>query len=226
MTLPAINFQDVSARYGRHQALQDVSVTVAPGSLLAVAGPNGAGKSTFLKLAAGLLRPSAGTVQAPSTLAYLPQASTLQRDMPLTVLQAVCTAYWPVLGNWGEIDQDRQDKARAALHEVGLMGFETRQLSALSGGQFQRLLFARLILQDATTILLDEPFAAIDTTTTKVLLQLIQSWHREGRTILCVLHDLGLVRRYFPQLLLLDTTCRGYGATTDLAAAGLLMDEI
>jgi zinc/manganese transport system ATP-binding protein len=101
----------------------------------------------------------------------------------------------------------------AALHAVGLDGFSTRPLDTLSGGQMQRALFARVILQDAPVVLLDEPFAAIDDRTVGDLMHLVDHWHREGRTVVAVLHDIELVRRHFPQTLLLAREPIAWGAT-------------
>ena len=218
-----ISLQNVSAGYGARLALRNISATIATGALVAVAGPNGAGKSTLLKLIAGVLRLRSGTVEKPALLSYLPQRDAVQRDFPIDALQAVTTGFWPTLGNGGAITAAHCARARAALHEVGLQGLENRQIGELSGGQFQRLLFARVILADAPVILLDEPFTGVDRATVQTLLQLILGWHREGRTVLCVLHDDRLIEKYFPQTLLVDGSGGARLATThDLIAANLL----
>lgn len=223
MTAPAISFDHVTAGYGRHSVLRDFTASFNTGTLTAIAGANGAGKSTLIKLATGMLRASSGTVHAPGQLAYLPQLANIQRDFPLTALTAVCTGYYRQHGHGGAITTAQRQRARMALHEVGLNKCENRLLSELSGGQFQRLLFARVLVEDAPVILLDEPFAAVDAATTRTLLQLIHDWHREGRTVLCVLHDFALIRKYFPSTLLLqDNGTFRHGPTDELAAAGLL----
>lgn len=105
---------------------------------------------------------------------------------------------------------------QVALQQVGLAGFNQRSLDSLSGGQLQRVLFARLLLEDAPLILLDEPFAAVDEATTADLLALIQQWHQQGRTIIAVLHDLHQVRSHFPKCLLLARDVFGLGATAEV----------
>ncbi|MCX7374302.1 MAG: ATP-binding cassette domain-containing protein, partial [Alphaproteobacteria bacterium] len=106
---------------------------------------------------------------------------------------------------------------------VGLRGFEARGVGSLSAGQFQRLLFARLLMQDAPILLLDEPFTALDERTATDMLALLRRWHGEGRTIIAVLHDLDLVRREFPRTLLLARDCVAWDATeTALTAANRL----
>jgi zinc/manganese transport system ATP-binding protein len=104
----------------------------------------------------------------------------------------------------------------AAIGAVGLSGFERRPIGTLSGGQMQRMLFARLIAQDAGLILLDEPFAAIDARTSAELLGLVQRWHREGRTVLAALHDIDLVKATFPETLLLAREPVAWGRTGEV----------
>jgi zinc/manganese transport system ATP-binding protein len=227
---PLVTLDNVTVRYGRCVALSDVSGAFGAGSLTAVAGPNGAGKSTLLKVIAGVIRPSEGRVTRCETcarkLAYLPQTTSVQRDFPISVLQAVCTGFWPEAGSFGAVRGDRLARARAALAEVGLEEIEERQIGSLSGGQFQRLLFARVILQDARIILLDEPFAAVDAATTLKLIQILLGWHREGRMIICVLHDLLMIRKYFPESFLLAGKCLGRGHTHELFEQKLLSFDL
>src|SRR3546814_7233002 len=97
---------------------------------------------------------------------------------------------------------DLHDRVHSALESVGLADFGPRIVGTLSGGQLQRALFARLLLHDADTLLLDEPFSAVDRHTTEDLMAVLQKWHAEGRTVIAVLHDMELVRACFPQALL------------------------
>ena len=106
---------------------------------------------------------------------------------------------------------------------VGLTGFERRPISTLSGGQMQRALFARLLLQDASLILLDEPFTAIDAKTTADLLDLVRRWHEEARTVVAVLHDLEVVRRVFPRTLLIAREPVAWGETAEVLKADNLL---
>lgn len=223
-----VTFENVTVRYGRHVALHDISGHFHQGSLTAIAGPNGAGKSTLLKLIVGMLKPRTGrvTVQKDVSVAYLPQMTSLQHDFPLSVLQAVCTGFWSVAGNVDGITADMRKQALNALAEVGLEGFGDRQISSLSGGQFQRLLFARVMVQNASLILLDEPFAAVDAETTGKLIQLLLQWHRQGRTIICVLHDLLLIQKYFPDSFVLAGKCLGHGHTHKMLEQKLLSFDL
>ena len=224
----AVTLEKVSVRYGRQKALEEISAEFKAGSLTAVAGPNGAGKSTLLKTIAGILRPTSGEMKfhlSDTRVAYLPQAANIQRDFPLSVLQVVLTGFWGHVGNFGAITSLMHASALHAIKEVGLEGLEKRQISELSGGQFQRMLFARLMAQDANVILLDEPFTAIDGETTQRLIQILLRWHEEKRTVICVLHDL-LIRKFFPESFVLAGKCLGSGHTHDLFDQKLLSFDL
>ena len=135
----------------------------------------------------------------------------------------VATGLWRSTGLFGGIGRRQQAKVLGALAAVGLNGFERRTIGTLSGGQMQRLLFARVLLQDARLIVLDEPFNAIDTKTSADLLALVKRWHREGRTVLAALHDMDLVRDHFPETLLLARGPVAWGATSEVLTAENLM---
>jgi zinc/manganese transport system ATP-binding protein len=212
----AITLENLTVTYQRHPALHHVSGCFEKGSLTAVIGPNGAGKSTLLKSILGLIRINSGSViTAPprKRIAYLPQQADIERSFPISVFDCVLLGYWQRMGLFGRVDPAMHRRAHAALAAVGLDGFEQRSVGSLSAGQFQRVLFARILLQDAELILLDEPFNAIDTRTTSDLLAIAQSWHAEGRTVIAVLHDYDQVRAQFPQALLLARNVVAWGAT-------------
>lgn len=230
MDKPLIELEEVSFSYGAHKALQNVTGHFHAGTLTAVAGPNGAGKSTLLKTIAGIIKPRAGRVviadEVKNRIGYLPQISAMARDYPISVLQAVSAGLWPEMGNAGRLTKARKARIRVALADVGLAGFEERQIGSLSGGEFQRLLFARLRLQNPLVLLLDEPFAAIDAETTAKLIRLLLDWHKEGRTIICVLHDLMLIHKYFPESFVLAGRCMGRGHTHELFEKKLLSFDL
>jgi zinc/manganese transport system ATP-binding protein len=224
-SVSAIRLQDLTLGYDRHPAVHHLSGEIAAGSLTAIVGPNGAGKSTLLKGIAGALAPLGGGVSVARgrRLAYLPQSAELDRSFPIHVYDLVAMGLWNRAGIFGRIGRGSAAKVEAAIAAVGLSGFERRAIGALSGGQMQRALFARLLLQDADIILLDEPFTAIDARTTADLLALVQRWHGESRTVVAVLHDIETVRRAFPQTLLLARESVAWGETADvLTPANLL----
>jgi zinc/manganese transport system ATP-binding protein len=215
-----IHFSNLTLGYDRHPAVHHLNGEVAQGSLLAVVGPNGAGKSTLFRSIVGILKPLAGSVDLggidPRDIAYLPQSADIDRSFPISVFDFVGMGLWRSKGIMGGFDRRDQAKIEQALIAVGLSGFERRGIGTLSGGQMQRVLFARLILQDARVIVLDEPFNAIDAKTSDDLLSLVLRWHGEGRTVIAALHDIELVREKFPQTLLLARTPVAWGATHDV----------
>jgi zinc/manganese transport system ATP-binding protein len=210
-----VALRSVTVRYGRRLALDAVSGEFAPGSLTAIVGANGAGKSTLLAAIAGTVRLAAGTVACPARrrLAYLPQLAALDPDYPMTVDELIVLGGWREFGAFRAPSSALRERAAAAAAAVGLAGHAARRIGELSVGERQRALFARLMMQDARVVLLDEPFAAVDAQTMATLLGLITQWHREGRTIMAVLHDLDLVRARFPATLVLARRCIAWGAT-------------
>jgi zinc/manganese transport system ATP-binding protein len=223
-----IKFHNVTLGYDRHPAVHHLNGEVASGALLAVIGPNGAGKSTLLRGLAGILKPLAGSIHLGGLdikdIAYLPQTADIDRSFPISVFDFVGSGLWRSIGFFGGIGKTAREKILAALAAVGLNGFENRSIGTLSGGQMQRMLFARVLLQDARLIVLDEPFNAIDAKTSIDLLALVRRWHGEGRTVLAALHDLDMVRANFPDTLLLARGPVAWGPTAEtLTSENLLV---
>jgi zinc/manganese transport system ATP-binding protein len=227
MSGAAIRFDNVTVVYDRHPAVHHVSGSFAAGTLTAIAGPNGAGKSTLVKALMGELPLAEGSIDrgglSVHDFAYLPQAAEIDRHFPLTVADTVILGVWRDIGAFGGMTPGNAAKARQALEAVGLQGFERRHIGSLSAGEFQRVLFARLLLQNAKVIILDEPFTAIDARTTRDLLRIIGRWHQDGRTVIAVLHDFERIQAHFPQTLLLAREIIDWGPTaTALSPANLL----
>ena len=216
----ALRFSNLTLGYERHPAVHHLDGEIEKGSLLAVVGPNGAGKSTLFKGIVGTLRPLAGRIERGGLtvrdIAYLPQIADIDRTFPINVYDMVSMGLWRRSGLFGGIGRKERAQIETALAAVGLTGFEDRPIATLSGGQMQRTLFARLLLQDADLIVLDEPFNAIDTKTCADLLDLVRRWHRERRTVLAALHDIDLVQATFPQALLLARTPVAWGPTREV----------
>lgn len=222
----ALAFDDLTLGYDRHPAVHHLTGEIASGALVAIVGPNGAGKSTLLKGIAGALKPLQGGIgRGPQAkrIAYLPQSAEIDRSFPISVYDLVAMGLWSRAGLFGRIGRADHDRIEQALTAVGLAGFERRPVGTLSGGQMQRALFARLLLQDADLILLDEPFTAIDARTAADLLDLVGRWHAEKRTVVAVLHDLDMVRRAFPQTLLIAREPVAWGATGEALSAENLL---
>jgi zinc/manganese transport system ATP-binding protein len=217
----AVTLRDVTVSYRGHPAVHHLSGAFVPGVLTAVVGPNGAGKSSLLGAMGGTVREFDGAIERDPALrvAYLPQASALDRSFPVRVHEVVAMGLWSRIGSFGGLRPEDRSGVSQALAAVGLSGFGQRWLGELSAGQAQRVLFARVLMQDAGLILLDEPFNAIDARTTADLLTLLHRWTRESRTVIAVLHDLEQVREHFEQVLLLARERVAWGPTAEVLKA-------
>jgi zinc/manganese transport system ATP-binding protein len=215
-----VQFRDLTLGYDRHPAVHHLDGEVPRGALMAVVGPNGAGKSTLFKGIVGVLPPLAGRIDLcglkTRDIAYLPQAAELDRSFPINVYDLVAMGLWRRTGLFGGVGAKERDRIHHAIEAVGLTGFESRPIGTLSGGQMQRVLFARLLLQDARLIVLDEPFNSIDAKTAADLFDLVRRWHAEKRTVVAALHDLDLVRANFPDVLLLAREPVAWGAAAEV----------
>ena len=222
--MSAVRVEDLTVAYRGHPAVHHLSGSFAGGQLTAVVGPNGAGKSSLLGALGGTVRHYQGRIELDPALrvAYLPQASALDRSFPVRVADVVAMGLWSRIGSFLGLTAVERQRVEAALAAVGLAGFGQRWLGELSAGQAQRVLFARVLVQDAGLILLDEPFNAIDARTTADLLALLQRWKTEARTVIAVLHDLDQVREHFEQVLLLAREPVAWGPTAEVLQAAHL----
>ncbi len=220
---PAINFQNLTLGYDQQPAVSQLHSNIEEGSLTAIVGPNGAGKSTLLKGVVGALSPMEGQIffgsMGKECIAYLPQQSEIEQSFPISVVDLVAMGLWHEIGPFGRLGKELLYRVDEAIAAVGLTGFKNRIIGTLSGGQMQRALFARLLLQNAAIVLLDEPFKSVDERTMADLIYVIQSWHQEGRTVLAVLHDDETVRAHFPDTLLLARELVAHGPTTKVLTA-------
>ena len=218
-----IRLRNLTVAFHGHPAVHHLSGDFAPGSLTAIVGPNGAGKTTLLAAIMGRVPPVEGDVQLDAgtagRIAWLPQQAEIDRGFPIRVFDLVALGHWSRVGSFGGLDAPQRAAVHRALDAVGLAGFERRAIAELSAGQFQRVLFARVLLQDAPVILLDEPFNAIDARTTADLLAVVARWHAESRTVIAVLHDLEQVRRHFDRTLLMAPRCVAWGPTAQVLHA-------
>lgn len=201
----AVTLHDLTVSWRGHPAVHHLSGRFTAGALTAIVGPNGAGKSSLMSVLGGTRREHQGRIERDPAMpvAYLPQAAEIDRSFPVQVHEFVAMGLWGRLGAWRGADAAARAEVGTALEAVGLGGFGRRLIGDLSAGQMQRVLFARVLVQDAGLILLDEPFNAIDARTTADLLGLLARWRREARTVVAVLHDLEQVRAHFDEVLLL-----------------------
>jgi len=213
---------DVRAGYGERVALEDVSLAVEPGTLLAVVGPNGAGKSTLLKLMAGLLRPWTGRIevlghpagQQARRVAYVPQAELVDWGFPVTVADVVMMGRFPRLGpvrRPGPDDRRAVERALALVRMAASMG---TQIGRLSGGQRRRVFLARALAAEPDVYLLDEPVTGIDPTTQEELMDILEAEARRGKTVIATTHDLACAAQRFQRVLAVNRRIVAHGPSS------------
>lgn len=215
-----IVLNELSPGYQGKAVTQPINGTFCFGSMTAIIGANGSGKSTLLKTLLGLQPPVSGKVTfengiAPRT-AWLPQLAEMDRQFPATVYDVVCMGSWPARGLFSGLNRQYRQRITQAIERVGLDECQRQPIETLSGGQFQRMLFARLLVQNAPLVLLDEPFTGVDAQTSRFLMRLICQMHAAGQTVIAVLHDNELVKGHFPQVLLLKPDGCRWGSAIDV----------
>lgn len=197
-----------------------ISGSFAKGSMTAVIGANGSGKSTLLKTLLRLQPAVSGRLSFAGDksprIAWLPQLAEMDRQFPATVYDVVCMGSWPARGLFSGLRRQQRLRVCHAIERVGLSELRRAPIETLSGGQFQRMLFARLLVQDAPLVLLDEPFTGVDAQTSRFLMALICQMHEAGQTVIAVLHDNALVESHFPQVLLLGPDACHWGAASEV----------
>jgi ABC-type Mn2+/Zn2+ transport system ATPase subunit len=213
----------LSVHYRRVLALDQVGLATSCGNRVALIGPNGAGKSTLLKAIAGLVPRSAGTIRWRGTtvgkwsreFAYLPQREEVDWSFPVTVRGLVEMGRYPQTGWWRRFRSDDHQAVDRALHDLGLVGLQHRQIRELSGGQQQRAFLARALAQEAHVLLLDEPFTGLDRNAARQLADLLLRLAREGRLVIASHHDLNTAPALFDEALLLRTRAVAFGPVAE-----------
>lgn len=225
---PPVHVRQLRVRLGQRFVLDDVNLTLPPGSMTVLLGPNGSGKTTLIRVLAGVIAPNTGTVHlGPTPLsslsrsaaarqcAYLPQQTAT--DFAIRVEDAVALGRYPHLGSWGAMKRQDFEMVAWALERVGATALRHRTVPTLSGGERQRVFIARALAQEAPILLLDEPIAALDIGRQLELMELLANLHAEGRTILAALHDLRPALEFFPNALLLNAGgLKASGPTADV----------
>ena len=220
---PALHVHRVSVRFGKVNALEDVSFDLYAGETLAIVGPNGAGKSTLVKVALGLLRPDRGHAAIfgtdagvePRRVGYVPQLKTFDRSFPAIALELVVSGSrlrWPAL-----VSADERRKAREALAEVGAAHLLDRRLAGLSGGELQRIYLARALVRRPDVVLLDEPATGVDFLGEHDLYDLLENYQqRTNAAIVMITHDLSAARYHADRVLVLNRRSHGFGTPAEV----------
>ena len=215
-----IKIQNLSVSYQGQLALDETSLNVEGPTITGIIGPNGAGKSTLLKGILGIVDHKGQTFlddrplqEELNKIAYVEQKINIDYNFPIKVKECVSLGLYPKIKLFQRLNSSDWDKVGQALKIVGLEDFAERQISQLSGGQFQRVLIARCLVQEADYIFLDEPFVGIDSVSEEIIMETLQHLKKEGKTILIVHHDLSKVTAYFDQVLLLHKKLIAFGPT-------------
>jgi manganese/zinc/iron transport system ATP- binding protein len=223
----AVTVHDLTVAYRDAPVLWDVDLTIPTGTLTAVIGPNGAGKSTMLKAILGLVPVAAGTVEifghtSPKQrrlVGYVPQRGSVDWNFPTNALDVVTMGTYGQVGWVKRPGKAERERAYHSLEQVGMADFANRQISQLSGGQQQRVFLARALVQDAQLYFMDEPFAGVDAQTEKAIIQILQTLRSQGKTVICVHHDLESAPDYFDWLVLLNVRKIASGPFTETFTA-------
>lgn len=216
-----IKISNLTLTYQRHPAIHHLSGTFIAGTLNCIMGPNGGGKSTFLKCLAGLHPIDEGTIDRSPNLglsqtAYLAQNQSWDRQFPLTVFELAAQGLIEELPFWKSMNSKQKNRVLESLDQVHLLKLKDEPIENLSLGQFQRALLARVIVQNAQVILLDEPLNGLDEPSINDLFKLLHDWQRQGKTIIVVLHDRELAAKHFEYGLFLNKEVKAWGPIKEI----------
>ena len=218
-----IRLDHVTVAYSQERpALHDISLTIEEGKIVGIIGPNGAGKSTLMKAILGLIDSKGQIAQCDGDedlhgrIAYVEQRSQIDIHFPMTVKECVSLGIYPKVGLFRRLGKKEWQEVEKVLDTVGLLDLQERPITDLSGGQFQRMLLARCLVQDLDYLFLDEPFVGIDSVSEQMMVHLLKDLSKNGKTIVIVHHDLSKVEEYFDQLILLNTKLVAYGPVQEV----------
>ena len=215
-----IQIENLNVFYNQTPVLSDVNLEITGSNIIGIIGPNGAGKSTLIKAILNII-PSTGISKIDNKIskenldnvAYVEQKINIDYNFPIKVRECVSLGLYSKIGILRKLKKSDWQKVDDALKLVGLEKFSNRQISELSGGQFQRVLIARCLVQDAKYIFLDEPFVGIDSVSEEIIMETLRDLRDKGHTILIVHHDLRKVHSYFDSVLLLNKEVIAFGDT-------------
>lgn len=221
---PILSIKDLNVTYPNGiRALKNVNLSIESGKIYGIIGPSGSGKSSFIKAILGLV-PHSGEVLYKGALpkrhakdiAYLEQKEVLDRDFPITAFQCALLGTYPRLGLFKRPGEEEKSIATESLARVNMLPYKDRQIGELSGGQFQRVLIARTLAQNAELLLMDEPFTGIDVSNEEALITLLKKMAAEGKTILVIHHDLSKAHEYFDEVILIHKKVIAAGKTAEV----------
>lgn len=219
-----LDIKNLSVSYGSNKVLEDINLTINAGRLVGIIGPNGAGKSTLIKAILELIPIDSGEIEfcgeplnkVREKLAYKPQSLEIDWDFPITVEDTVLLGTYPRLGLFNRPGRKEKEQAMKCLEKVGMAEFAKRQINELSGGQQQRVFLARSLAQNAECFFLDEPFVGIDSSSEKIMINILRDLRDNNKTIFVVHHDLMKVASYFDDIILINKELIAVGPVEDV----------
>lgn len=209
---PVMRVDNLTVGYNGSHALEAINFEVEAGQRVAIVGPNGAGKSTLFKAMVGLIHPRTGSVITNGAeIGYVTQRSAVDWSFPVTVHDVVMMGRIGKMG-WFRWQRPRdREIVQECLAQVGMLEYASRQIGELSGGQQQRVFIARALAQEATILLMDEPFSGVDAPAQESILEILNRLRDHGVTVLVSTHDLNLAVERFDRLALLNQRLVAYG---------------
>ncbi|MBV7432400.1 metal ABC transporter ATP-binding protein [Dermabacteraceae bacterium P13115] len=236
MSHPALETEHVTVRYREVLALDDVTLTVAHGKVTGLIGMNGAGKSTLLNAVVGAVTPTSGQIKLEGgdpaaarragRVAFVPQSSAIGRHAPVTAWDIVATGRYPHLPVSRRLHAKDRDIVRDSLAAVNMLELAKRPLANLSGGQRQRVLVARAMAQEATLVLLDEPFAGLDAGSEDLLMEQLRKMAERGAAIIVSTHHLEGARVLCDDAILLRTRVLRHGSAREVLTTDALAEAL
>src|SRR5712691_7960970 len=227
---PIVELRDVSFTYGEGAVLDRLNLTIREGAFVGVVGPSGAGRTTFLKLLAGMVRPTSGQVVlgmdggGPLRLGVVPQLETIDWNFPVTVEEVVLLGRAADAGWLPWSSPAMRAEARSILDKLGIGHLARRHIRNLSGGQQQRAFIARALIRRPDLLLLDEPTIGVDVKTRHDILHLLHTLNHEGIAIVLTTHDLNAVAAHLPSLICLHRHVVAAGTPNEVLTEGVLRE--
>lgn len=211
-----LELRGVSWANGRGFSIKDVSLELEKGKVTALMGPNGAGKSTVLRLMTGELTPDAGEalldgmpVKKISGRQFARKVAVIRQErrftFPMSCMELVMTGRTPYLGFMGRSGEKEMEMAREALRRTGAEGLISAPFEEISGGEKQRVMLARALMQEPETLLLDEAFSAMDARQSVKAMRLVRGLSREmGMGVMCIMHDIHIAHAFADRIILME----------------------
>lgn len=230
MTANVLRLDAVSMFYRSLPALKDVSLTLTAPGRIGIIGPNGSGKSTLLRCLVGVVRPTAGAVtfngvdvrRCRGVFAYLPQRATVDWEHPVRVRDVVTMGRYPHRRSFARLRATDHAAIDDALVKVGLDQLANTRVGELSGGQQQRMFLARALAQQASVLVLDEPYAGLDRASVAIMERELDAAAADGALVIIVSHDLSSLVSRFDTVVLLANRIVATGAPAAVVSPELL----